>query len=303
MRSVLRILPMVLVGGLAAVLLVGPLSRLGLGHLLAGRPPTSTSSLHSPAGSPLAAPAGLPLTGPSGSGCALPPRPERVVRAGNTAALTLPVRLWVNDPLGVNLRAAPGVAAERIGLLSQGTAVNAVEGSADASGALWYRVNGLEGGAQGWVMGAFLVATPVRLTVSSDGWQALLPEGYRVAEPAPYHTEVRTPTGGDYPFLWVKTEFTTGGNPPPDSIRWDVAPIFDHTRQVQVWNYTVLSNVSRYPINTCKVQLSQDRADGGWPWVTSLSVRTPSHSYQFLFFAAEPDSPVVTQVLGSLLFS
>jgi hypothetical protein len=41
------------------------------------------------------------------------------------------------------------------------------------------------------------------------------------------------------------------------------------------------------------------RADGGWAWVSSLTVLTPARRCSFLFISDRSVDPVITQVLAS----
>lgn len=293
---------MVLIGGLAAFLLAGPLARLAMDHPFAARPQLSTSPPSSPAGSTQAEPAGLPLSGPTAApgACLVPAFPATAPPVPDRPAVTLPTRIWVNDPLGVNLRAAPDASSERLDTLSQATAATAFERVTDKSGAAWYRVSLPDRDVSGWVMAAFVVTSPVRLAVF-DGWQALLPDGYRGKNLTRGVDEVRGLGEAPYPFLRMRTDFTYRG--PEDGIRWDVRPTFDHSRQVQVWNYTSSQRVWRYALDTCRVPSAATRSDGGWPYVTSVVVRAPQRTYEFIFFTEEPESPLVAQVLASVLIS
>ncbi len=300
MRLALRFVPVVLIGGLAALLLVGPLA-----HLYASPPPARQSP------QPSAAPSGSVTTLPGSGGatgidqvrCPLPARPV-TAPPGTPApvAPALPVKIWVNDPLGVNVRAAPDIRSARLDTLSQGTAATAFERTTDGSGALWYHMSRPDDDRLGWVMGAFVVTHPIS-RAGADGWQAMLPAGYRMLKLGPGNTEVQGQGESPYPFLRVRTEFTNGGIAPPAGIRWDAAPIFDHTEQIQVWNFTVQKYVTRIPLDTCTVAAASERRDAGWPYRTVLLVRAPSRSYEFTFLTEEPDSPVVAQVLASALLS
>src|SRR5256884_515465 len=93
----------------------------------------------------------------------------------------------------------------------------------------------------------------------------------------------------------------------PAQLRPDVAPVADHTTTVQVWSYTpITEQVSRVALNTCKVTSAWARPDQGWPFMSSVYVEkkyTKTHSYLFSFFSADPNSPLVKQVLDSVALS
>jgi len=126
MRSALRLIPLMAIGAAAAFLLAGPLTSLYKTHAVAGRPQPSASSSIDPHPSPTSCPASLPV-----------PKSATVVAP---SAPALPFAVWVNDPLGVNLRTAASAASARVATLTQGTQATADARAPDASGNLWYHV-------------------------------------------------------------------------------------------------------------------------------------------------------------------
>src|SRR3989441_12293190 len=83
-----------------------------------------------------------------------------------------------------------------------------------------------------------------------------------------------------------------------------MAPVADHTTAVQVWSYTPLNEqVSRVALDTCKITSACARPDQGWPFMPSVYVHTNSRNYQFSFFTADANAPVVNHVLDSVALS
>src|SRR5438270_9851685 len=163
MRSALRLIPLMAMGAAAAFLLAGPLTSFYQTHAVAGRPQPSASSSIDPHASPTSCPASLPV-----------PKSAKTVAP---AAPALPFAIWVNDPLGVNLRAAASASSARIATLTQGTQVIADRRAPDASGNVWYHVS--SGSQAGWVRSDFMAATPLH-AASGPGWTLMLPQGYQV---------------------------------------------------------------------------------------------------------------------------
>ena len=125
----------------------------------------------------------------------------------------------------------------------------------------------------------------------------------------PAHTALTTisKTGDEVPLLVLQT--TTSDTLTvqlPAQLRADQAPVADHNATIQVWSYTVAEHVSRVALDTCKVTSAWARPDQGWPFMSAVFLgrdQTKGRSYQFSFFAADPNSPVVKQVLDSVALS
>ena len=62
----------------------------------------------------------------------------------------------------------------------------------------------------------------------------------------------------------------------------------------------VTEQVSRVALDSCKVTSAWARPDQGWPFMSAVYVHTKGRNYQFSFFTADPNSPVVKQVLDSV---
>src|SRR2546429_1840218 len=147
MRSALRLIPLMAIGAVAPSLLAGPLTPLYKTHAVASRPQPSASSSIDPHASPTSCPASLPVT--KSTTVVVPSAPA------------LPFAIWVNDPLGVNLRSAASASSARVATLSQGAQATADARAADASGQLWYHVK--LGSQAGWLRADFVSSSPLHV--------------------------------------------------------------------------------------------------------------------------------------------
>jgi hypothetical protein len=228
--------------------------------------------------------------------------PKTAATVTPPAMPALPFSIWVNEPLGARLRAGASSSTAQLAVLSQGTQAIADQRAPDASGNVWYHVKAAS--QTGWVRSDFVVTTPLH-AASGSGWSLMLPQGYQVAASSdPSLTTIST-TGDDLPFLVLQT--TTSDTLTvqlPAQLRADSAPVADHATTVQVWSYTpITEQVSRVALDTCKVTSAWARPDQGWPFMSSVYVHTKGRNYQFSFFTADPNSPVVKQVLDSVALS
>jgi hypothetical protein len=276
------------IGAVAAFLLAGPLTSFYKTHAVASRPQPTPSSTVDPHASPTTCPASLPM--PKSSPAAAPSTPS------------LPFAIFVNDPLGVNLRSAASASSARLATLSQGTQATADGRAPDASGNTWYHVT--LGSQAGWVRSDFVVTGPIH-AASGLGWSLMLPQGYQVAPSSNASLTTVSKTADDLPFLILQT--TTSDTLTvqlPGLLRPDIAPVADHTATIQVWSYTPLTEqVSRVALDSCKVASAWARPDQGWPFMTAVYVHTKARNYQFTFFTADPSSTLVKQVLDSVALS
>jgi hypothetical protein len=103
------------------------------------------------------------------------------------------------------------------------------------------------------------------------------------------------------PFLEITVAAPSSQDPAPVPVelRHDVPWVQDHVATVSVWDYSPAMTVSRAAIDTCLVPDAKTRVDGGWAWVSSLSVLTPTRRCSFLFITDRPVDPVIAQVLAS----
>src|SRR5947209_2263113 len=288
MRSALRLIPLMVIGAVAAFLLAGPLFSLYKSTAVASRPPhASPSGSIDPHASPTTCPASLPM----------PKSPGTVP----LAAPALPFPVWVNDPLGVHLRTAASAASAVVTTLNQGTQATADRQSPDSAGNLWYHIT--LGATAGWLRSDFVVTTPLH-PASGPGWSLMLPQGYASTPSADPSLTTVIKSGDDLPFLIVQaTSGSTLTVQLPGSLRADLAPIADHTSTIQVWNYTVTEHVARVALDTCKIMSAWARPDQGWPYETSVYVHTSGRSYEFTFFSPDPNSGLASQVLNSIALS
>jgi len=289
MRSALRLIPLMAIGAAAAFLLAGPLTSLYKTHAVAGRPQPSASATIDPHASPTACPASLPM-------------PKTAATVAPPAAPVLPFPVWVNEPLGAKLRAGASSSTAQLGILSQGTQATADQRAPDAAGNVWYHVK--QASLAGWVRSDLVVTTALH-AASGFGWSLMVPQGYQVAPSSDPSVTTISKSGDDLPFLVLQTTSSdTLTVQLPAQLRADMAPVADHTTAVQVWSYTPLNEqVSRVALDTCKVTSAWARPDQGWPFMSSVYVHTKGRNYQFSFFTADPNSPVVKQVLDSVALS
>jgi Bacterial SH3 domain len=286
MRSALRLLPLMALGAVAAFLLAGPLLSLYKTHVVASRPqPTPTVDPHP---SPTACPASLPTPTAPGTAAAATTPP-------------LPFAVWVNDPLGVNLRAGASASSARLATLTQGTQATADGRAPDASGNLWYHVR--LGSQAGWLRADFVSAVALH-PASGPGWSLMLPQGLQASGSDPSLTTIAR-SGDAVPVLVLQTAPAgqTLTMQPPAAVRTDLTPITDHQSTIQVWNYTVTADVSRVALDTCKVTSAWARPDQGWPYLTSVFIHTSSRNYQFIFLSPDPTNATVRQILDSVALS
>jgi len=266
------------IGGGAAYVLAGKLAH--------GTPPAATA----PGGSAASA---TPSPTPCG---ATPPSPRPVTQpAPSSPPANGPA--WVNTPLGVNLRSAPSAGASKVSTLTQGTALTVTGRAVDSSGNRWDSAS--VGSQSGWVRDDFLVFSAVK-PVGGEGFSLMIPQADTWMTQNGI-TDVSRPDDPTLPFLRIQTSTTdTLGVQFPAHFRSDVPAISDHTALIQVWSYTVLERVTRAPLDACTLASAYSRADGGWPYVTSVLVHAPGRSYSFTFFTSTPADPAVQQVLDSV---
>jgi len=276
------------IGAVAAFLLAGPLTSFYKTHAVASRPQPSSSTSVDPHASPTTCPASLPM--------------PKAPAATTPATPSLPFTIWVNDPLGVNLRSAASASSTRLATLTQGTQATADGRAPDASGNTWYHVT-LSSQA-GWVRSDFVVTTALH-AASGSGWSLMLPQGYQVTPSSTASITTVTRTGDDLPFLVLQT--TTSDTLTvqlPGLLRADIAPVADHTATIAVWSVNpVNEQVSRVALDTCKVNSDWARPDQGWPFMSAAYVHTKGRNYQFSFFTADANSTTVKQVLDSVALS
>ncbi len=285
--------PAVLIGGLTGFALIGPVTHLFPGWAATPEPVAVATTQPTPSPAAAATPASCYVhDGPA----ATLPQPLPTTPA--------PTAVWVNAPLGVNVRAAPDVNSQRLTGLAQGTRATVLGQRIGADGALWYDVQP-PGQSAGWVNGRYVVTTPIHTATTDEGWSVMLPDGYTLTRTGPGAGEVRNDQVSAVPFLEITVSAPSSQDaaPVPVELRHDVAWVQDHVATVSVWDYTPALTVSRAAIDTCLVPNAAARADGGWAWVSSLSVLTPTRRSSFLFISDRPVDPVITQVLASTYVS
>ena len=225
--------------------------------------------------------------------------PKTATTVTPPSAPALPFAVWVNEPLGAKVRAGASSSTAQLGILSQGSQATADQRAPDASGNVWYHVR--QASLAGWVRSDLVVTTALH-AASGFGWSLMLPQGFQVAPSSDPASTTISKTGDDLPFLVLQTTSSdTLTIALPAQLRADIAPVADHTTAVQVWSYTPLTEqVSRVALDTCKVTSAWARPDQGWPFMSAVYVHTKGRNYQFSFFTADPNSPMVKQVLDSV---
>jgi uncharacterized protein YgiM (DUF1202 family) len=199
----------------------------------------------------------------------------------------MPATVWVNAPLGVNVRSAPDKTSTRLESLPQGAQAAVIGQRTTGDGASWFQVK-TDDGQQGWVSATYVVTSAIfRASSAADGWTLMLPTGYStrtVASPSPGAFAAGPHADNAPPFVKVQVAATVAGLPEATS----PGASFDHSRITEVWNYTVQEKIYR-------------TAEG--LYLTVVRVPAPNRAYQFLFWTADNDAPIVAQILASVALS
>lgn len=282
-KSAAAVILLMAIGGGAAYLLAGK---------LAPKAPRGTDTGLSTATPSATAPQTCPASPPGPVPISIPP----------ASASPLPHAVWVNDPLGVNLRAAASATSTKITTLGQGTQATADQQGVDASGGSWFHVT--LGSQAGWLRADFVASTPI-YAVSGDGWSLMMPVGKQLSGASAQQMATATTADDPVPFLTVVTGHPTDtlAPPAPAPLRHDIGWSDPQARLIQVWSYTVLEHLARAPIDLCVFPAAAARADHGWPYTTYVRVASPTRVVQFLFVSQRPNDPLVDQILNSVAMS
>lgn len=294
MRSIRQLAPAVLIGGLTGFALIGPVTHLFPGWAAVPAPASVASST----------PAPTPSSTTTSTFCYVRGGPL-LASPQPTPTASAPSAIWVNAPLGVNLRAAPSVNSTRLAALPQGTRATVLAEQTGADGALWYQVQPA-GLPKGWVYGAYVVPMAIHTVTTGEGWSLMLPDGYTLTRTGPGTVEVRAGQSATVPFLEIAV--SASGTPVvpapvPAELRHDVPWVTDHVSTVDVWESQPTMTVSRAAVDTCLLPEAANQPDGGWAWVSALAAATTNRQYSFLFISTEPSDPLITQVLASIYLS
>jgi len=240
-RSVRQLAPAVLIGGLAGFALIGPVS-----HLFPG-----WAAVPAPASVPSITPAPSPSSTTTSTTCYVRGGPLLAVPQPTPTAST-PSAIWVNAPLGVNLRTGPTVSSTKLAALPQGTRATVLGEQAGPDGALWYQVQP-SGLPTGWVHSAYVVPMAIHTLTTGEGWSLMLPDGYTLTRTGAGTVEVRADQSAPLPFLEiaVSTPGATVPAPVPAELRHDVPWVTDHASTVAVWESQPTMTVSRAAVDTC----------------------------------------------------
>lgn len=289
-----QLAPAVLIGGLTGFALIGPVSHLFPGWAAVPQPAALATTMPTPAASSTTTPANCYV---QGSPPATVPKPPPTVAA--------PTAVWVNAPLGVNVRSGPSVTSTKLTALPQGTRASVIGQQTGSDGVLWYNV-APPGQSTGWVHGAYVVTTAIHTVTTGEGWSLMLPDGYTLTRTGAGTVEVRADQSAVVPFLEIAVSVAGTPSVPapvPVELRHDVPWVTDHVSTVEVWQSQPSMTVSRVAVDTCLVPGATSRADGGWAWVSALSASTSNHQDSFLFISDQPADPLITQVLASVYLS
>jgi hypothetical protein len=245
------------------------------------------------------------VTPVAATNCPVPPEPRIPSPSTPAPSGALPATIWVNVPLGVNLRVGPSATSQRLATLPQGTKAAVMGQETGGDGSLWYQVN--YAAQTGWVKAEFVVTAPIQGSVPDGGgwggagWSLMVPDGYYrqgsglgMAQFGPTHQ-------GLSPFLLIYTSPPLAALPPPIPfvMNGSVPPVVVATTAMSVWGFSGKEQVTHLPLDTCHFALTAD-GGGGWAYVTGVFVTTPTRAYELLFLTETPDSPLVGQVLASL---
>jgi len=260
----------------------------------AARQPMPTHATPSPTVAPVAA-----------TGCPVPPEPPIPSPSPPAPTAVLPAAIWVNVPLGVNLRLGPSAGSSRLTTLPQGTKASVVGQETASDGSLWYRVD--FAGQTGWVNSDLVVTAPIQRSVPDGGgwggagWSLMVPDGYYRQGSGLGLAQFGPTTTGLSPFLLLYTAPPLASLPPaiPFVMNVDVPPVVLSTTTVSVWKFSGEEQVTHRPLDTCHFAFTAG-IGGGWGYVTAVHITTPTRAYELLFLTDTPDSPLVGQVLASL---
>lgn len=200
------------------------------------------------------------------------------------SASPLPAKIWVNAPLGVNVRTAPDASSARLTSMPQGAQAPVGARRTATDGSTWYQVK-TDDGQLGWVNASYVVTSAIfRASSTADGWTLMLPAGYStrtVPSPSPSTFTAGPAADNAPPFVKVQVAPTVAALPPATP----TGATFDHSRITEVWNYTVQAKIYRTPEGL---------------YLSVVRVPAPNRAYQFLFLTTENDSAVVAQIVASI---
>lgn len=122
------------------------------------------------------------------AGCGLadvsePATSPTLIRLSPTPAPSEASAAWVLSPIGVNLRAAPDPAAQRLGTIAWGVQLDVLD---RAPG--WLKVKAHEGTTVGWVAGDPTLVSTLAVKIADDtpgGYSLLVPADWTVAAGSP----------------------------------------------------------------------------------------------------------------------
>jgi hypothetical protein len=158
-----------------------------------------------------------------------------------SSATRLPERVWVNTPLGANVRADHDAGATRVALVRQAGALRVERGWPDQN-PQWYQVSAED--FKGWILRTLVVDVAIQRTGASELVSLALPDGLYSSSTRSDYTVRTGPQPTDPVFLRVRRAASDAELPVTDP------GVIDHEQVVEVWSFTGLERVYRRPDGT-----------------------------------------------------
>lgn len=204
-------------------------------------------------------------------------RPLAIASPTASPASRLPERVWVNTPLGANVRTDHDAAATRVALVRQAGALRVERGWPDQN-PQWYEVSAED--FKGWISRTLVVDVPIQRTGAGELVTLALPDGLYGSSARNEYTVRTGPQATDPVFLRVRRAASDAELPVQDP------GVIDHEQVVEVWSFTGLERVYRRP-------------DGTAYYVIRVPGEATSR-YLLEFFDRNTSSARVQQVLDSM---
>jgi hypothetical protein len=201
-----------------------------------------------------------------------------VASPSGSPASRLPEQVWVNTPLGANVRADHDAASARVALVRQ-TGVLRVERGWPDQNPEWYQVSAED--FKGWISRRLVVDAPIQRAGATELVSLALPEGLYSGAARNDYTVRTGPQPTDPVFLRVRRAQSDAELPVQDP------GVIDREEVVEVWSFTGLERVYRRP-------------DGTGYYVIRVRGEGTSR-YLLEFFERTTTSVRVQQVLDSMI--
>ncbi len=108
-------------------------------------------------GPPTATPRPMPVASPTPRPTPTPLEPTPTPTLPPTVQVGIFVKVTGAGDPGLSFRRAPGLQAERIRFLPEGTVMRVIGGPQEADGLTWWQLEDPQTGEQGWAAGSYLV--------------------------------------------------------------------------------------------------------------------------------------------------